>query len=103
MTGLIQEIGNNDFHDAFRRMNRHTKFTYAGLNALYAYLIELSVDTGEPVVLDVIALCCDYTEYAEFDEFKKDYGITEIATMEDLESNTVVIPVDAKSFIIQNF
>lgn len=53
------------FCDAFRDMRRKDQFTYAGLEALYDYLIEYEEDIGEEIELDVIALCCEYTEYSD--------------------------------------
>ena len=41
--------------------------------------------------LDVIALCCDYSEET-LDAIKENY--TDIKTLEDLQDNTTVIMVD---------
>jgi len=60
---------------------------------------------GEPVELDPIALCCEYTEYNDFEELQSQYP--DIKDMEDLSNYTTVIPVDnamkTDSFIILNF
>lgn len=53
--------------------NQNGNFTYKGLRALFEYLDELSEDTGENITLDVIALCCDYNEYKDLDEYLNDY------------------------------
>jgi len=50
-----------DFHQAFKEL-RPTNFTYAGLNILYDYFEEYERDTGEELEMDVIAICCDFTE-----------------------------------------
>jgi len=50
-----------DFHQAFKEI-RPTNFSYAGLNILYDYFEEYERDTGEELELDVIAICCDFTE-----------------------------------------
>jgi len=50
----------NEFAEAFRSMGRGSQFQ--NLEWLYNYLQDLSDDIGEPVELDVIALCCEYTE-----------------------------------------
>jgi len=69
-------------------------------------LEELSEDLGEPIELDVIGICCDFTEYDSIEEFKNDYSYTigeDIDDIEDIRDYTTVIPIDDKSFIIQNF
>lgn len=59
---IIQTISFSQFYDAFRSMNRSDNFSYAGKQALFDYLEEYSDSTGEPVELDVIAFCCEYSE-----------------------------------------
>ena len=50
-----------DFHQAFKEL-RPINFSYAGLNILYDYFEEYERDTGEELEMDVIAICCDFTE-----------------------------------------
>jgi hypothetical protein len=50
------------FRDAFRAYERMEQFSYEGAKALFEYLEQYEEDTGEELELDVIALCCDYTE-----------------------------------------
>lgn len=52
----------HDFRDAFHRMNRADNFSHDGLRVMFEYLEELERDIGEEIELDVIALCCDYSE-----------------------------------------
>jgi hypothetical protein len=99
---MKQTVYKSDFHDAFIKMGRKENFSYAGLNALYDYLENLEDDTGEEMELDVIALCCEYTEYSDIAEFQNDYG-EEYETIEDIEDKTTVIRIDDESFIIQAF
>ena len=54
-------IGWGDFTKAFEAM-RPDNFTYEGLSALYDYLLQYEADTGEELELDVIAICCDFSE-----------------------------------------
>jgi len=41
---------------------RPDNFSYEGLSALFDHIEELESDIGEEIELDVIALCCDYSE-----------------------------------------
>lgn len=51
-----------DFERAFTDFDRKENFSYEGLKALFDYLEDYEEQTGEEIELDVIALCCDYTE-----------------------------------------
>ena len=87
-----------DFERAFKDCDRDN-FSYDGLKALFEYLEEYEDSTGEEVELDVIALCCDYTEYESLKDFNDDYG-TKYSEIEQVGDDTQVIPIDDKSFII---
>lgn len=69
---------------------RKDQFSYAGRCALYDYLESLAEDTGEPIELDVIAICCDYSEYEDIEEYNKEYD-TEYKTWEEVAKETTVI------------
>ena len=99
---MIRTINQYDFIDAFRKMGREESFSYNGLVALYEYLEMLEDDLGQEIELDVIALCCEYTEYDNLEEFQADYG-DEYETIEDIQNATTVIMIDDDSFIIQQF
>jgi len=99
---MITTINEYDFIDAFRKMGREGNFSNDGLVALYEYLEMLEDDTGQPIELDVIALCCEFTEYDNLEEFQADYS-EDYETIEDIERETTVIMIDDDSFIIRQF
>ena len=70
---IKQTVTESDFRDAFQAI-RPDNFSYEGLGALYDYLWESSEQMGEGFELDVIAICCDYTEYSE-DEAREEFDI----------------------------
>ena len=80
-------------------------FSYHGKRALFDYLENLSEDTGEDIELDIVALCCEYTEFESLKELQKSYP--DIKSIADLENHTVVIPIDTgagnERFIIQQY
>ena len=88
-----------DFENAFRVI-RPGSFSYAGLKALYEYLIDYEDSCDEEIKLDVIALCCDYTEYDDVDEVLENLPAME--SLEDLQNNTQVIEFNG-GIIIQDF
>jgi hypothetical protein len=51
-----------DFRDSFKRMGRDKQFTYEGLGVLFQYLEDYEEITNEEIELDVVAICCDFTE-----------------------------------------
>ena len=60
---IVQSINSvHQFREAFRLAGRMDQFSYEGLEVLFDYLDNLSEGTGEPVELDVAALCCEYYE-----------------------------------------
>ena len=108
------------FADAFRRMGREDQFSREALEALFEYIENYEEDTGIRVELDVIGLCCEFTEYTTAVEAASDYGFTteleaddynspedfeeakESEAREWLEDRTIVIDFD-NGLIIQNF
>lgn len=99
---MKQTITFSQFTDAFRDMGREEQFSYEAKQALFDYLEEYEEATGEDIELDVIALCCEYTEYENLKELRENYD--DIETIEDLEGQTLVIPIKGtERFIIQEF
>ncbi len=102
---LVKEVYFNDFLEEFKKYGREDQFSYEGKRALYNYLNELSEDIGEPIELDVIGICCEFTEYDSLEAFNNAYGYTidEISSIDEIGYYTTVIPIDDESFIIQDF
>ena len=71
---MKRNVTQYDFTEAFRGMGRGDSFSYEGRKALYDYLIQYEEDCGEEIELDVIGLCCDYSEYGTALEAAKEYG-----------------------------
>ena len=99
---IVNYVSKSEFRDEFTKMNRQNQFSYKGLNALYDYIEEYYQEADKPYELDVIELCCDFTEYDSLEEFNKDYN-REYENIDDIVDDTVLIRVDNTSFIIQNF
>jgi len=58
-----------DFQDV-----RPDNFSYDGLKALFDYLEDLSDDCGTEIELDVIAICCEFSEYDSAMEAAREHG-----------------------------
>lgn len=90
------------FDNEFRGSSYEQNFSYEGRRALFEYLETYESDTGEELELDIVGLCCDFTEYEDIEEFKNDYPDYE--TMDDIVNATTVILIgDTGRFIIQDF
>jgi hypothetical protein len=71
---MYVQVTERIFVDAFVRMGRGDDFSYDGLVALFNYFEELEYD-GFGMELDVITICCDYTELSYSAAFE-DYSDT---------------------------
>ena len=98
---MIKTLSLYDFEDEWNKWeDRKNTFSYEGKKALFEYLENCEDETGEKIELDIIALCCDYTEYTDMEEVKAQYS--NIKDIEDLRDNTQVIEFSG-GIIIQNF
>ena len=59
---MIQTVQLSDFRTAFAQCGRQSQFSYEALELLFNHFEEVENDTGEQIELDVIAICCEYTE-----------------------------------------
>ena len=111
---MKQTLNAYDFERAFVTAGRKDQFSYDGLKALFEYLEDFEEDFGEEIELDVIALCCDYSEYDSALECVRDCGYgfdvpedldedeQEEAALDYLRDCTSVIEFDT-GIIIQQF
>lgn len=109
---IVLNVSETMFLETFRSMGRQEQFSYDAMRALYAYLEDMSDDIGQDVELDVVALCCEYTQES-FDDVADNYSIdTSYAVDEDdrielilqhLDENTSVIWHDGETVLFQVF
>lgn len=102
---MKQTITFGDFCDAFRDMDRNENFSYAGKRALFDYLEQYEEDCGQEVELDVIALCCDYSEDS-VEDIASNYGIEADededladAVRDYLEEHTTIVGETDRGFV----
>lgn len=101
----------------FNRYDREENFTPAGVRVLFDYLEEISEGSGEDIKLDIIGLCCEYSEDT-FEGIAANYRIDLTdrygETIEDdeeikrialdyLNNNTVVCGVTATTAVYAAF
>lgn len=100
---MIKTLTFSDFIDEWNNWeDRKNTFSYEGKKALFDYLEEYENDSGEKVELDIIALCCEYTEYDSLEDLQASYS--DIESIEQLNNYTQVLPIEnTDRFIILNF
>jgi hypothetical protein len=82
-------ISQYDFRRAFQEC-RPDNFSYDGLKVLFEYLEEYEMDIGEELELDVIGLCCDFSE-STFEDIAALYNIEiDINENEDEQKQQVI-------------
>jgi len=118
---MKQTIGFNQFCDAFSDTYKNN-FSYAGKRALFDYLEDYEDSTDEELELDIVGICCEYTEYESAwdameayepedmpvegeagDDLPTIQEKNEKAAREWLEERTTVIDVEGGRVIIANF
>jgi hypothetical protein len=88
------------FYDAFQSMDyRKDTFSYHGLRALFEWLEEYEDATGVEMELDVVGLCCEFTEYDSVEEVLKNYD--NIQTLDDIPTSYRM--TDTGSIIVEDF
>lgn len=118
---MYKELTFCDFCDEFSEERRNT-FSYEGKKALFDYLEEYEESTGEKLECDIVAFCCEYTEYDSAYEAMQQYqpddmpvegeegdDLIEIQEKNEaealnwLQDHTQVIELENGGVIIQNF
>lgn len=108
---MKQTLTKSNFADAFKAI-RPDNFSYCGLGVLFDYLTEVEESCGEEFELDVIGLCCDFTE-ATWQSIASDYSIEideneneeeqEAAVLDYLADNDVLIGQTSYSIVYRQF
>ena len=99
---MKQTITENQFVSAFADYNRHENFSVDGRIALYEFITQLDEECGTETELDVIALCCEFSEWENIEEFQQNYG-EEYQSFDDINEATLLIDIDGDRFITQDF
>ena len=122
---MITTISKSEFIDTFKKSDTYKdNFTRDGLIALFDYLEEYEEATGEEMNFDMVAICCDFSEYKTAWEAMEQYkpedmpvvdmeensgidlaelqALQEAKATEWLEDNTTVIKFDT-GIIIRDF
>jgi hypothetical protein len=95
MLKITQEIyGGLELRNIFSDYDRRNQFSDEGFNKLFELL-----DIGEDLEIDVIAICCDFSE-EPLAAVLKDYNLE---SFQELADNTLAIMVDDVTVIYQGY
>lgn len=109
---MKQTITQSTFRDAFHAI-RPDNFSYEALGLLFEHLEQMESDNGQEIELDVVAICCDYSEdtveeiarnYSiDLSECGGDYYEISAAVRGYLEENTTLVGETSTGFVYVNF
>lgn len=78
--GIVKTFDENDFINEFKACNRMDNFSIEGLRILFESLEQTAIDCQVNIEMDVIALCCEYSEDSLYDIVSNyDLDITDLA------------------------
>lgn len=91
----------SNFRDEFRACGRADQFSYEALGILFDYLEAYEMDTGEEIELDVVSICCDYSEDSP-ESIRDQYAIEgdEAEVIATLEENCAYVGRTSQGTII---
>ena len=92
---------------------RPNNFSYEGLAALFEYHDSLTEAVTKSFELDVIAVCCEWTEYRDEEELLADYSCDPIGSKElradyshdsidEVRECTDVISLNGGGYVVRN-
>lgn len=96
--GIVKTFNENDFINEFKAYNRMDNFSYKGLRILFESLEQTAIDCEMNIEMDVIALCCEYSEDSitdiinnyDIDLSDESYDSKEDLVAEYLQDNTFI-------------
>jgi hypothetical protein len=104
-------VSRYDFERAFVDAGRKENFSHEALGLLFDYFEDYEEQTGQEIELDVIAICCDYTEDT-IEDIANNYGIDLVDVDEEdqadfvrnyLEAHTTLVGKTATGFVYACF
>lgn len=114
---IVNTLNKQEFVNMFADYNRADNFSIAAREMLFDYYDDLSDDIGQPFEMDVIAICCGWSEH-DTNDLLREYGYLldkgELAECEDdsekleyiesvLQDHSSVLRVDDDSLLVMAF
>ena len=71
---IVQTLTKSSFIDAFKQSSRKDQFSYEALGEIFEYMEEYSANTGESIELDIVSICCEWSE-SHWSDIAREYSI----------------------------
>lgn len=85
---MKENVSVYSFRDRFLQSDTYkNNFSYEGLTALYEYLEEYEQSTGTEIDFDMVAICCEYSEYKSAWEAMQEYQPEDMPTVDIVDEN----------------
>lgn len=96
MPHLYQTINPHQMFAIFEKMGRANAdgFTLDAVKLLHEHLEDMAQSQGSPIEIDVIGICCDWSEYDDLAEIIDTFLLTEVSEVVDLLDS----PLDETEF-----
>lgn len=92
----------SDFSSWFARSeDKKNQFSYQALKKIFEYYEQYEEDTGEQIEFDPVAFCCEWSEFEDMEEVKKNYN--DIETIMDLNDNTTAYELDNGHILLMSY
>ena len=113
---MKKTVSKSDFINQFVIMHRFGNFSYEAMGILFDYFEQYEEDCGEELEMDIVAVCCEYSEdsadsiaakymdvkdCAEFKELSEDEQINGIR--EYLNEKTTIVGETPTGFLYVQF
>ena len=93
---MYTTINEFEFRDAFVNMGRKEQFSYEALNALFEYHEEVEQNCDTQWELDVIGICCEWSEYDTVAELRENYS----QVLDDVEDEDILEAVQRETTVL---
>ena len=89
----------SDLEAMFKECGRENSFTRVGMETLFEHLEELSESCGWDIKIDVIELCCEWSEYDDITDYNEQNGTDYASWDEAYEDDVAVVQFDRQEFV----
>ena len=101
---IYQTLNKHQFIDSFKSWDTYANsFSYEGLELLYDWLEMQKAQSDEDIELDVVGLCCDFTE-SDVATIIQDYTLPQDASFNDaleyIQDKSLVVGVTEQKTIV---
>jgi len=93
---IVSVINEYQFREEFKQMGRGDQFSHEGLGLLFDYLDH---ECGQQIELDVVGICCDYTENTQ-EDIARFHALDIDEVMDYLHENSIVVGQTAEGTIV---